>query len=121
MPWDLTGSTITRGRTERLIVGKGGPGQIVVPLSRHVPVALGVEEQAEGSQEMERFAWSGIVKSVQPRIRLTRSYDQRWHTYLGYVLRLEGRIGGEEREFSVAVGKSAHDRHRLRTGQQLEG
>jgi hypothetical protein len=30
------------------------------------------------------------VTAVQPRIVLTRSFDERSHSYLGYVLRLEG-------------------------------
>ncbi len=30
-----------------------------------------------------KMAWQGVLLSVQPRIRLTRSFDQRSHTYLG--------------------------------------
>jgi hypothetical protein len=33
--------------------------------------------------------------TVQPRIRLGRSFDERSHTYLGYALRVHGSIGGE--------------------------
>jgi len=43
---------------------------------------------------------------VQPRIRLGRSFDQRSHTYPGYVLRVRGNIGSEVREFLVGVGKA---------------
>jgi hypothetical protein len=32
----------------------------------------------------DKIAWQGVLLSVQPRIRLTRSFDQRSHTYLGY-------------------------------------
>jgi hypothetical protein len=32
----------------------------------------------------EKIGWQGVLLSVQPRIRLTRSFDQRSHTYLGY-------------------------------------
>jgi hypothetical protein len=39
--------------------------------------------------------WEGEVLSVQPRIRLTRSFDQRSHSYLGYVLRMHGTLAGE--------------------------
>jgi hypothetical protein len=42
---------------------------------------------------------------VQPQIRLTRSFDQRSHTYLGYALKVRGTVGSEAREFLVAVGK----------------
>ncbi len=56
---------------------------------------------------MARLAWGGNVLSVQPRIRLTRSFDQRSHTYLGYALHLRGTFGGEVRQFSVGIGKAA--------------
>ena len=36
---------------------------------------------------------------------LTRSFDQRSHTYQGYVLHIDGEIGDEERELIVAVGE----------------
>jgi hypothetical protein len=32
------------------------------------------------------FAWQGTLVGIQPRIRLTRSFDERSHTYLGAVL-----------------------------------
>jgi hypothetical protein len=50
----------------------------------------------------------GKAMAVQPRIQLTRSFDERQHTYLGYVLRVQGTIGEESREFVVGVGKGAH-------------
>ena len=30
---------------------------------------------------MDKIAWSGRIVSVQPRIRLTRSFDERYHGY----------------------------------------
>jgi hypothetical protein len=76
--------------------------------------------------ESERFAdaktaWSGVLTSVQPRIRLMRSFDQRSHSYLGYVLRVRGRIGEEEREFSVAIGDAAQTKHQFRVGDAASG
>jgi hypothetical protein len=68
-----------------------------------------------------KLEWEGKVISVQPRIRLTRSFDERQHTYLGYVLRLHGRLTGEERVFAVAVGKGAHAKHGFRIGDRLRG
>ena len=59
----------------------------------------------------EKIAWQRTLVSVQPRIRLTRSFDQRSHSYLGYALRVQGTIGGEEREFLVGIGKAAHAKH----------
>jgi len=31
----------------------------------------------------EKIPWQGVLISVQPQIRLSRSFDQRSHTYLG--------------------------------------
>ena len=39
------------------------------------------------SNKVEKLLWHGVLTSVQPRIRLSRSFDQRSHTYLGYALR----------------------------------
>ena len=69
----------------------------------------------------EKIAWSGAVTAVQPRIRLTRSFDERSHTYLGYLLRIEGTIGGESAEFRVGVGSGAHAKHQFRIGDHFEG
>jgi len=70
---------------------------------------------------VERIDWQGLAVSVQPRIRLTRSFDERFHSYLGYSLVLEGVIGGEKREFSVGIGKVAQDRHAFRVGDEVRG
>ncbi len=59
--------------------------------------------------------------SVQPRIRLTRSFDERGHSYLGYSLILEGVIDGEGREFSVGIGKAAQAKHAFRVGDETSG
>ncbi len=69
----------------------------------------------------EKIPWSGVLTSVQPRIRLNRSFDQRSHTYQGYVLRVRGSVGGEEREFLVGVGAAAHTRHQVKVGDALSG
>jgi len=65
--------------------------------------------------------WQGRIVSVQPRIRLTRSYDERQHSYLGYILRLRGRIGDVEGEFTVAIGKAAQAKHAFRVGDDVSG
>ncbi len=70
---------------------------------------------------VEKILWSGVLTSVQPRIRLNRSFDQRSHTYQGYVLRVRGSVGGEEREFLVGTGKGAHTRHQVKVGDTLSG
>ncbi len=69
----------------------------------------------------EKIFWSGRVVAVQPRIRLTRSFDQRSHSYLGYVLRIDGKCGEEFGEFLIAVGEAAHEKHRFQTAMELSG
>jgi hypothetical protein len=69
----------------------------------------------------EKLSWQGKVISVQPRIRLTRSFDERSHTYLGYALRIQGVVGGQSREFFVGVGKGAHAKHQFRAGDVVSG
>ena len=59
--------------------------------------------------------------AVQPRIRLMRSFDERSHSYQGYVLRINGTIGDEPGEFLIAVGKAAHEKHRFQPGLEING
>ncbi len=68
-----------------------------------------------------KSSWHGVLVAVQPRIRLMRSFDQRSHAYLGYVLRVRGTIGEEQREFLVAVGEAAHGEHQFSAGDRLSG
>ena len=70
---------------------------------------------------MNKVAWSGRVVAVQPRIRLMRSFDERHHSYLGYVLCIDGRCGDENGEFYVAIGKAVHQKHEFRTGMAVSG
>jgi hypothetical protein len=69
----------------------------------------------------ERVEWSGAVTGVQPRIRLTRSFDNRSHTYLGFLLRIEGTLGGVGRVFRVGVGSAAHAKCQFQVGDSVEG
>jgi hypothetical protein len=68
-----------------------------------------------------KLAWAGTVLGVQPRIRLTRSFNQSSHTYQGFVLRIAGKLGEEERPFVVGLGKGAHEKHGLRAGDRVSG
>ena len=68
-----------------------------------------------------KVKWQGELFSVQPRIRLLRSFDERSHSYLGYVLRVRGSMNDEQREFAVAVGKGAHEKHQFRIGDEVSG
>ena len=68
-----------------------------------------------------KISWSGEIISIQPRIRLTRSFDQRTHNYLGYVLTIQGLVGGEKRTFTVGIGKEAQVKHHFRAGVVVSG
>ena len=69
----------------------------------------------------EKIVWQGTLLAVQPRIRLTRSFDQRSHSYLGYMLRVDGVAGDEQREFTVGIGKAVHAKHEFRVGDVVSG
>jgi len=68
-----------------------------------------------------KVPWSGSIVAVQPRIRLMRSFDERSHSYHGYVLRINGTCADETGEFLIAVGKGAHQEHQFRVGMELSG
>jgi hypothetical protein len=68
---------------------------------------------ADAKAGMEKISWAGRIVAVQPRIRLMRSFDQRSHSYQGYVLRIHGICGGQACEFLIAVGQGAHEKYRF--------
>jgi len=52
---------------------------------------------------VNKITWSGRIVAVQPRIRLMRSFDERHHSYQGYVLRVDGTCGNENGEFQISA------------------
>ncbi|MBK5252189.1 MAG: hypothetical protein JJE29_06105 [Peptostreptococcaceae bacterium] len=68
-----------------------------------------------------KLVFKGIIISVQPRIRLLRSFDERQHNYMGYGLFIKGSIGEEERDFSVGIGKAAEKKHQFCIGDEISG
>ena len=70
---------------------------------------------------MDKSIFTAKILSVQPRIRLTRSFDESSHTYLGYAVFLHGTIVGEERDFSIGIGKAAYEKHQFRVGDEIFG
>ena len=68
-----------------------------------------------------KISFKGIIISVQPRIRLIRSFDERSHNYLGYSLFIKGWIDDNEREFSVGTGKAAQQKHQFCVGDEITG
>jgi hypothetical protein len=69
-----------------------------------------------------KVSFDGRVLGVQPRIRLTRSFDQRSHSYLGYVLRVSGYVD-DRREvfFTVGLGKATYTKHEIEMGNEVSG
>ncbi|MBN2376432.1 MAG: hypothetical protein JXD22_08525, partial [Sedimentisphaerales bacterium] len=70
---------------------------------------------------IDKVLWSGRIVAVQPRIRLLRSFDERSHSYLGYVLHIDGICGGNAGEFLIAVGEGAHGKLRFQAGMEIQG
>jgi hypothetical protein len=68
-----------------------------------------------------KISWSGRLLAVKPRIRLLRSFDQRNHNYLGYVLHVSGLADGREREFLVGIGKAAQAKYQFKAGDAMRG
>ena len=48
---------------------------------------------------MDKHIFTGRIISIQPRIRLTRSFDESSHTYLGYAITLEGETDTQHTVF----------------------
>jgi hypothetical protein len=69
----------------------------------------------------DKIPWHGVLSSVQPRIRLSRSFDQRSHTYLGYTLTVRGSVGTEAREFLLGIGQGAQAKHQFRAEDTVSG
>ena len=77
--------------------------------------------QRDNGMQADKLSWQGRLISVQPRIRLLRSFDERSHSYLGYALRVRGSIEDEERDFLVGIGKGAQAKHGFRAGDMVGG
>ena len=69
----------------------------------------------------EKVEWEGEVISVQPRIRLNRSFDERNHGYLGYSIQVDGTIAGVRKTFWLGIGKAAQGKHQFQFGVGAEG
>ncbi len=71
---------------------------------------------------MEKIPFQGTIISIQPLIRLLRSFDEMGHQYLGYALSLQGSIGDIEKEhFSIGIGKAAQAKHQFKAGDAISG
>ena len=68
-----------------------------------------------------KISFKGTILSVQPRIKLIRSFDESSHNYVGYSLNVRGFINDDEQELSVGIGKAAQKKHQLCIGDEIEG
>ncbi len=70
---------------------------------------------------MVKIAFRGIIKSIQPRIRLTRSFDEASHTYLGYSIMLDGELGNQQTRFSIGISEAANAKQQLQVNDTISG
>lgn len=65
--------------------------------------------------------FTGTIISVQPRIRLTRSFDEASHSYLGYAITLEDELDNTNTTYSIGIGKAAHVKHQFKVNDVISG
>lgn len=70
---------------------------------------------------MDNHIFTGKIISIQPRIRLTRSFDEASHTYLGYAITLVGETDTQHKTFSIGIGKAAHAKHQFKVNDVISG
>jgi hypothetical protein len=70
---------------------------------------------------MDKLTFTGQITSIQPRIRLTRSFDEASHTYLGYAIKIAGTIYAEETNFSIGIGKAAQAKFNFKVNDVISG
>jgi hypothetical protein len=71
---------------------------------------------------MDKHTFTGKIISIQPRIRLLRSFDEASHTYLGYAITLEGELDNSNNTiFSIGIGKAAHAKHQFKVNDVILG
>ena len=70
---------------------------------------------------MDKYIFTGKIISIQPRIRLTRPFDEASHTYLGYAITLDGELDNTNTTFSIGVGKAAHAKHQFKVNDVISG
>ncbi|MCR1900051.1 hypothetical protein NSA47_13870 [Irregularibacter muris] len=68
-----------------------------------------------------KSTFKGTIISIQPRIRLTRSFDESSHTYPGYAITLEGELDNTNTTFSIGIGKTVHAKHQFKVNDIIPG
>ncbi len=70
---------------------------------------------------MDQSNFKGIITSIQPRIRLTRSFDEASHIYLGYASKIAGTIDNQQTIFSIGIGKAAQAKFNFKVNDIISG
>lgn len=70
---------------------------------------------------MDKLNFKGLITSIQPRIRLTRSFDEVSHTYLGYAIKLTGELNNQQATFSIGIGKAAQAKFNFKVNDVISG
>jgi hypothetical protein len=70
---------------------------------------------------MNKHIFTGRIISIQPRIHLTRSFDESSHTHLGYAITLDGEIEDQNTTFSIGIGKATHAKHQFKVNDVISG
>ena len=70
---------------------------------------------------MAKLSFQGTIISIQPRIRLTRSFDESSHTYLGYAIKTTGTIDNQQTTFSIGIGKAAQAKFNFKVNDVISG
>jgi hypothetical protein len=70
---------------------------------------------------VDKLHFKGLITSIQPRIRLTRSFDEASHTYLGYAIKIDGTIDNQDTTFSIGIGKAAQAKFSFKVNDIISG
>ena len=70
---------------------------------------------------MNKLSFRGVIISIQPRIRLIRSFDEASHTYLGYAIKITGTIDNQQTTFSIGIGKAAQAKFNFKVNDVISG
>ena len=70
---------------------------------------------------MDKLSFTGKITSIQPRIRLTRSFDEASHTYLGYAITIDRTIDNLETTFSIGIVKAAQAKFNFKVNDIISG
>ena len=60
---------------------------------------------------------TSVIRSIQPQVSMTRSFDQRDQDYIGYTLELEGPRGIQ----TIRIAKATQAQNQFRVGDEVAG